>query len=68
MKLFKAKYIMAIIEPWIQEDFAAICVPILGATLITYPLDNEGLIFNLVIPILFFDVVIIWSNKPLTDK
>lgn len=67
MILFKTKYVMAITEAWIQEDYSCLCLPLFGTTLSTFPIENEGRAYNLIIPILFFDIVVIWGTKPITN-
>ena len=67
MLLFKSKYVMVITEAWIQEDFSCLCIPIFGTTLNTFPCDNGADMYNLTVPILFFDIVIMWSTNPISN-
>jgi hypothetical protein len=66
MQLYRSKYIIAITEAWIQEDFSCLCLPFFGISLTTFPSENGGKVFNLLIPILFFDIVVVLGTRPIT--
>lgn len=65
MLIFKSKYVMVITEAWIQEDFFCLNIPILGTSITGFPLENGAVMYNITIPILFFDIVIMCSTKPM---
>ena len=68
MLLFKTKYVIAFAEAWIQKDFSCFCLPLMGATFITFPTKNGGKSFNLAIPVLFFDIVVVMGTHPMTNN
>lgn len=68
MVLFATKYIMVIAESWFQDTYSALCLPILGTTLTSYQTESNDTVFNLIIPILFFDFIILWSTKSTIDN
>jgi hypothetical protein len=69
MQLYRSKYVIAITEAWIQEDFSCLCLPFIGVSLNTFPTVSGGKIYNLLIPILFFDIVVVIGTQPISaDK
>lgn len=68
MLLFKTKYVIAITEAWVQEDYSCLCLPFLGVSLTTFPMENGGKIYNLLIPLLFFDFVVVLRTRPIVEN
>lgn len=66
MQLYRSNYVIAITEAWIQEDYSCMCLPFLGASLTMFPMENGGKVYNLLIPLLFFDLVVVLGTRPIT--
>jgi hypothetical protein len=68
MQLFKSKYVLVVADPWIQEGYSCLCLPILGTALNAVECEDNTTVYNLIIPILFFDIIVMWGTRPINDE